>query len=121
VTERHGRELLGELCGETVAMTRKFWGKGPTKCRASWAGPDAILILLSDGFTAAEQTVSEAGHADEVIAFRSAYHEAMNDRMIALVERVTDRSVRAALSADHTNPDITALVFVLEPEDLAAS
>jgi uncharacterized protein YbcI len=116
VPERPGGEILGALCGEIVAMTHKHWGKGPTKCRASWAGSDALLILLADGFTAAEQTVTAAGREDEVRAFRSVYHDAMNARMIELVERLTGRKVRAALNASHVDPDLTALVFVMESD-----
>jgi uncharacterized protein YbcI len=117
VPERPSGELLGVLCGEIVAMTHKHWGKGPTKCRASWAGPDAILVMLADGFTPAEQTVAAAGREHEVMAFRSVYHEAMNDLMIELVERLTGRSVVAGLNASHVNPDLTALVFVLASEE----
>jgi uncharacterized protein YbcI len=116
VPDRSGGEALGALCGEIVAMTHRHWGKGPTKCRASWAGSDALLILLADGFTSAEQTVTAAGRESDVMAFRTAYHEAMNERMIELVERLTGRSVRAALNASHVDPDLTALVFVMDPE-----
>jgi uncharacterized protein YbcI len=115
VSDRHDGELLGELCSETVALTRRHWGKGPTKCRATWAGPDTILILLGDGLTAAEQTVSDAGHEDDVMAFRGLYHDAMNQRMTELVEHRTGRPVRAAMNASHADPDLTALIFVLEP------
>lgn len=108
-------EMLGELCTEMVALTRRHSGKGPTKCRAAWAGPDTILVLLGDGLTAAEHTVSAAGHEDEVMALRGRYHDAMNERMTELVEQQTGRSVRAAMNASHADPDLTALIFVLEP------
>jgi uncharacterized protein YbcI len=119
MTERTPGEVLGELCGETVAITRRHWGKGPTKCRAAWAGPDTLLMMLSDGLTAAEQTVRNAGHEREVMAFRGLYHEAMSDRIVDLVERLTARKVRAAMNASHADPDLTALVFVLETDDPA--
>jgi uncharacterized protein YbcI len=114
--ERSG-EMLGVLCGEIVALTHRHWGKGPTKCKASWAGPDVILVLLADGFTAAEETVAAAGHEDEVMAFRSVYHGAMDARMAELVQRLTGRVVEASLNASHVDPDLTALVFVLAPAD----
>jgi uncharacterized protein YbcI len=113
-SERPGAEALGALCSETVALMHRFWGKGPTKCRASWAGPDALLIVLADGFTAAEQTVVEAGHERDVMAFRSIFHDVMNERMTEIVERLTARSVEAAMSASHAAPDLTALVFVFK-------
>lgn len=119
MTEHTPGEVLGELCGETVAMTRRHWGKGPTKCRAAWAGPDTLVLMLADGLTAAEQTVRGAGHEREVIAFRGLYHEAMNDRMTDLVERLTGRRVRAAMNGSHADPDLTALIFVFEPQDPA--
>jgi uncharacterized protein YbcI len=121
MTERTAGELLSELCGETVAITRRHWGKGPTKCRAAWAGPDTLVLMLSDGLTAAEQTVRSAGGEEAVMSFRGLYHEAMNDRMIDLVERLTSRPVRAAMNASHADPDLTALLFVFEPEGPAQS
>jgi uncharacterized protein YbcI len=116
MSDPRGGNLLGELCTATVALTRRHSGKGPTKCRAAWAGPDAILILLGDGLTAAEQTVSDAGHEHDVLALRGRYHDAMNERMSELVERRTSRSVHAAMHASHADPDLTALIFVLEPQ-----
>jgi uncharacterized protein YbcI len=108
-------ELLGTLCGETVALMHRLWGKGPTKCRAFWAGPDTLLVVLADGFTAAEQTAIAAGREREALAFRGALHEVMDDRMKEIVERLSGRTVEAAMSASHTSPDLTALVFVLAP------
>jgi uncharacterized protein YbcI len=116
VPDRPGGELLAALCGETVALMRRYWGKGPTKCRAFAAGHDTILLLLADGFTAAEQTVSDAGHAEKVIAFRSTYHDVMNEKMTEIVERLFGRRVQAAMNASHASPDLTALIFVLAPE-----
>lgn len=106
-------EVLGALCGETVALMHRLSGKGPTKCRAFWAGPDLLLVVLADGLTTVEQSVAAAGHEREAAAFRGLFHEVVEKELTKVVERLTERSVEAAMSASHAAPDLTALVFVL--------
>ena len=106
-------EILGALCGETVALMHRLSGKGPTKCRAFWAGPDMLLLVLADGLTTVEQTVAAAGHESEAAGFRRLFQEVAEKELTDVVERLTERPVEAAMSASHAAPDLTALVFVL--------
>jgi uncharacterized protein YbcI len=109
--------MLVELCNGVVHLLREFAGKGPSKCKAHWAGHDMLVILLGGGFTAAEQTLFDAGRGGSV---RDAQHElqdVLETRMKALVEDLTDRTVLAFMSASHQAPDLRVELFVLEPDE----
>jgi uncharacterized protein YbcI len=105
--------MLGALCGETVALMHRLSGKGPTKCRAFWAGPDMLLVVLADGLTTVEQTVAAAGHERGAAAFRGLFQEVAEKELTEVVERLTERDVEAVMSTSHAGPDLTAFVFVL--------
>lgn len=113
---RDGR-TLDQLTREMVLLIKQFYGKGPTKARTDWVGEDALVCLMGGGFTAAEQTLYEAGRADVVQDVRHAFQLAMEDRLRAMVQRVTHRKVIAFMSTQHQSPDLIVEMFVLEPLD----
>jgi len=100
-----------------VVLFRDFLGKGPDRCKAYWAGNDALVVLLVGGYTVAEQTLFEAGQGAAVQASRDALHKTLAARMRETVESLTGRKVTALLSASHQDPDLSAELFVLEPEE----
>ena len=110
-------ETLDELTRELVSLLKQFYGKGPTKARTEWVGDDALVCLMGGGFTAAEQTLYEAGRADAVQDVRHAFQLAMEDRLREMVQQVTGRNVVAFLSAQHQRPDLIVEMFVLEPRE----
>lgn len=108
----HGQTLV-QLCNGVVQLLREFAGKGPTRCKAYWAGRDVLVILLSGGFTAADQTLFDAGRGGSVRDSQHALQDALEIRMKALVEDLTDRTVLAFMSASHQSPDLRVEIFVL--------
>ena len=100
-----------------VGIFRDFLGKGPERCKSYWAGSDMLVILLGGGFTVAEQTLFEAGRGQAVQDSRHALQQTLAQRMTATVEELTGRKVVAFLSASHQGPDLSAEIFVLEPEE----
>jgi len=109
--------MLVQLCNGVVHLLREFAGKGPKKCKAHWAGRDLLVILLSGGFTAADQTLFDAGRGGAVRDSQHALQDALEIRMKALVEDLTDRTVLAFMSASHQAPDLRVELFVLEPDE----
>jgi len=61
-----------------------------------------------------------AGNDDAVLRLRRAFQDAMSDDLIAAVERLTQRSVHAFMSANHTEPDAAAEIFILDGEARAS-
>jgi uncharacterized protein YbcI len=97
-----------------VALYKEHYGKGPTKCR-TFLDRDLVVVLLRGGFTAAEQTLLEAGRWQEVRDARTAWQEAMREKFNQQVEELTGRSVEAFMSTSHHDPDLTLEVFTLKP------
>ncbi|HEY7934360.1 MAG TPA: Na-translocating system protein MpsC family protein [Solirubrobacteraceae bacterium] len=110
-----GGQLLITLCNGLVGLFREFAGRGPSKCKAHWAGRDLIVVILRGGFTTAEQTLYEAGQGMAVRDSQHALSDVLEMKMTELVQNVTARKVQAFMSASHQDPDLRALLFVLEP------
>ncbi len=110
-------ELLAAIATGITALTKQHAGKGPTKCRAYWGGSDLLVVLMGGGFTAAEQTLYDAGRGGTVRDARLAYQDTMAQRMTQLVEELVGRRVVAFMSASHQEPDLAAELFVFEPQE----
>ncbi len=107
--------MLSALSSALVRLFRDFMGKGPDRCKSYWAGSDMLVILLSGGYTLAEQTLFEAGHGSAVQLSRAALQETLAERMRSTVEELSGREVVAFMSASHQDPDLSAEIFVLQP------
>jgi len=116
-TTLEGGQLLVALSGAMVALFRDFLGKGPERCKSYWAGRDLLVILLGGGYTVAEQTLYDAGQGQAVQNSRHALQNTLAARMQGTVEDLTGRKVIAFMSASHQDPDLSAELFVLEPEE----
>ncbi len=115
-----GGQLLTAVSSALVTIFRDFTGKGPERCRAHWAGSDNLVILLSGGYTTAERTLFDAGQGALVQDSRRALQQTLADRMTREVENLTGRRVVAFMSASHQQPDLSAEIFVLEPDGTEA-
>jgi uncharacterized protein YbcI len=103
-----------------VALFKEHMGRGPTDCR-SYLEPDLVIVVLSGGYTAAERTLFEAGRWYEVQQARLAWQDSMEVRFVETIERLTHRTVRAFLSANRQDADLTIELFVLAPDHPPAS
>jgi uncharacterized protein YbcI len=88
-------------------------GRGPTKARTTIDG-ETVVVILQDAMTKAEQSLVDAGRHAEVLQLRRTFQETMRHDLIAVVERLTARSVQAFMSANHVAPDAAAEVFLLD-------
>src|SRR6478672_4120656 len=110
-----GGELRHELSNAMVGLFKQYFGRGPTDCR-TYLEPDLVIVVLGGGYTAAEQTLFEAGRWHEVREARTAWQDTMELRFIETIERLTQRTVRAFLSANRQDAGVTVELFVLESE-----
>lgn len=104
------------LSNRMVILFRDFLGKGPERCKSYWAGPDLLVIVLDGGYTVAEQTLYDAGEGQAVQDSRHMLQRTLASRMRTTVEELTGRTVVAFMSASHQSPDLSAELFVLQPE-----
>src|SRR3712207_2064311 len=98
MSEGTGEQGL-QISNSLVGLMKEFFGKGPTKVRTYFAGPDLIVTVMGGGHTRVEQTLYESGRADAVILHRMAFQSAMEDKLREAVEGVTGRKVIAFMSA----------------------
>lgn len=113
--QTEGGQALTAIADAITRLLREFAGKGPTHCKAHKAGDDLLVVMLSGGFTVAEQTLFEGGHGDSVREARWALQDTLEARMTAVVEELTGRKVVAFMNASHQDPDLSVEIFVLGP------
>lgn len=107
---------LGAVSREMVRLFKEQFGRGPTRARAHWAGPDTVVCVLEDTLTPAERKLVELGEHQAVREMRMALQHATVPEFCAPVEGITGRKVRAFTSALDTVADGLALeVWVLHP------
>jgi len=116
-----GGQLLLEISNAIVRVYRDCAGKGPSSCKAYWAGRDSLLVMMRGGFSVAEQMLYEGGHGNVV---RESWHklqDLLEGRLTAMVAELSGREVIAFMSSTHQGPDLMAQVFVLAPGDREGS
>lgn len=103
--------LVSQLSRETVQLHARLYGRGPTKAR-SYVQGDYAVCILEEIFTTAERTLIEAGSGEHVSETRRKFQEAVKDEFIALVERITGRTVRVFLSQVDIDANLAIEFFV---------
>jgi uncharacterized protein YbcI len=114
----HGGPLRQELSNAIVALFKEFFGRGPADCR-TYLEPDLVVVVMTGGYYAAEQTLFEGGKWHEVRSARMSWQDTMERRFIETIERLTRRRVKAFMSANHQSPDVTVELFLLERDETA--
>ncbi len=109
--------LMSSLSNEMVRLYKEQFGRGPTKVRSHWAGPDTIVVLLEDTLSPAERNLVKMGEHQRLRDLRMFFQYATVREFCEPVERLTGRKVRAFLSAIDTEVSgLAAELFVMHPE-----
>lgn len=108
-----GGELNAAITREIVKIHTAAIGRGPKKSYSFHNG-DALVTVLLEVLTRAEQTLIAHGESDSVRDARRLSQRAMADQMVAAVERLTDRRVVAFMGDNHLDPDMAVEVFILD-------
>jgi uncharacterized protein YbcI len=112
--ERDGL-LLSEVSNAMVRLYKERFGRGPTRVRTSYAGPDLLVSLLEETLTPTERKLAELGEYERVRDTRSVLARATEGELVEVVEQITGRRVRSYMSAMDPEHDAACEVFVLEP------
>ena len=106
-----------QISNEMVRLYKEQFGRGPTKARTNWAGPDVLLTVLEDTLTPAERNLVKLGEHQRLRDLRMFFQYASIKEFCAPVERLTGRKVRSFHSSIDTKADGMSMeVFVLHPE-----
>jgi uncharacterized protein YbcI len=112
--DRRGLELQ-EITNAMVRLYKELFGRGPTKARTDYAGPDTIVATVQNSLTTAERAMVSLGEHHRVREIRMLFQHASERDFIDAVERITGRKVWAFVSGTNTEQDVSAEVFYLEP------
>jgi uncharacterized protein YbcI len=107
--------LRQDISTAMVSLYKEYFGRGPTRCR-TYLHPELVIVVLGGGYSAAEQTLLEAGKWYEVRQARLIWQDSMQARFVDAIEKLTGRSVGAFMSANRQDPDLAVEMFVLESE-----
>ena len=120
-TAREARTtILMEVSNAMVRLYKEQFGRGPTKTRSYWAGPDAIACLLEDTLTPAERNLAQMGQHQRLRDMRLFFQYATLTGFCEPVEEITGRKVRSFHSSIDTKVDglaVETFIFYSEGED----
>src|SRR5688500_10346717 len=81
--------VLLELSNTMVRLHKEQFGRGPTKARSYWAGPDALTCFLEDTFTPAERNLVKMGEHQRMRDTRMFFQHASVREFCEPVEEIT--------------------------------
>jgi uncharacterized protein YbcI len=106
---------LQEVTNAMVRIYKDLLGRGPTRARCAYAGPDTLIATLEDSLTPSERHLIAMGEHRKVRDTRALLQEASEHTFVETVERTTGRRVRALVSGIDTQRDVSTEVFYLAP------
>jgi uncharacterized protein YbcI len=106
--------VRAEISREMVHLYKELFGRGPTKVRTEFAGPDTVICTLRESLTPAEQAMAKMGEHQRLRDTRAIFQHSTEDKFRGVVERILDRRVEAFVSGIDTEEDVSSEVFYLE-------
>jgi len=104
-----------EVSNAMVRLYKDLFGRGPTKSRSSYAGPNLIVTTLENSLTRIERTMADAGEHERLRDLRMHFQYLGEDDFVGAVEGITGRKVRAFVTGIDTKHDVASELFYLEP------
>jgi uncharacterized protein YbcI len=111
-----GEPLLAAVSEAMVSMHERYHGRVPATAKSLMMGDDLLACVMGGVYTDVEKTLIELQRTTMVQETRSAFQEAMQQKFIDAVERLSGRRVLAFISKQHVGPDLEVELFVLAPE-----
>jgi uncharacterized protein YbcI len=113
--------VRAEISREMVRLYKEQFGRGPTKTKTDFAGPDIVVCTLEDSFTPAERRLAEMEEHQRLRDTRLYFQHATKGDFIEVIEKILSRKVRAFNSSIDTHTDVSIEVFHLEPATTESS
>lgn len=109
-----GEPLLAAVTESMVALHERYHHRPPGSAKSQLLGGDLLAVVMAEVYTDVEKTLIELQRGRQVREIRSAFQQAMEQRFIAEVERLSGREVDLFVSDSHVGPDIEIELFVLK-------
>lgn len=110
-----GDRLLAAVTEAMVELHRRYYHRRPVSAKTRMLGDDLLACVLGGVYTDVEKTMIELQRAPTVRDTRNAFQNAMQQKFIKEVERLSGRGVVAFISDSHIGPDIEVELFMLTP------
>jgi uncharacterized protein YbcI len=111
------QSVLMAISNEMVRLYKERFGRGPTKTRTHWVGPDVVAVLLEDTLTPVERSLVAMGEHQRLRDLRTFFQYATVPGFCEPIERLTGRKVRAFISGIDTEVGgVSTEMFFLHPE-----
>ncbi len=108
--------VLMQISNEMVRVYKELFGRGPTKVRTHWAGPDTVVSVLENTLTPVERNLVKLGEHARLRDLRTFFQYSAVKDFCEPVERITGRKVRAFHSSVDTHVEGMAIeAFNLHP------
>src|SRR3954447_22709012 len=95
MTDAPAQSMLTATSNALVKLHKEQFGRGPTTARSYFAGPDALVCVLSEALLPAELKMVELGQDVRVRESRLAFQTATESEFVKAVELIVERKVRA--------------------------
>ena len=109
--------VLAAISNAMVRLHKDQFGRGPTRARTEWAGPDQLVVTLEDTLTPVERRLRAMGEHERLRDTRLLFQYAAQAELTGVVEELTGRRVRAFVSGLDTRTDVACEVFILAPQN----
>ena len=110
-----GDELLVAVTDAMVEFHQRYHDRSPVVGKAVLLGEELLACVLGGVDSDVEKTMVDLQGATILQETRSPFQEEMQDRFIAMVQRLSGRGVRAFISNSRLDPDIEIELFMLKP------
>ena len=108
--------ILSSISNDMVGLYKEYFGRGPTKARTSWAGPDTLVCVLEDTLSPAERNLVKMHEHQRLRDTRMFFQYATVREFCTPIEHFTGRKVRAFISGIDTEANgLATELFVLHP------
>ena len=92
-SQQNGSTELAQLSNAMVRLYKELFGRGPTKTKTSYAGPDLIVSTLENSLTQIERTMAAAGDHRRLRELRIDLQYTAEPDFVGAVEQITGRKV----------------------------
>ena len=111
-----GDAMLAGVTDAMVTLHERYHHRAPVTAKTQLLGGDLLACVLGGVYTDVEMTMIELQRTTIVQETRSAFQNAMQQKFISEIERLSGRDVLAFISNHHVGPDMEIELFLLRPE-----
>jgi uncharacterized protein YbcI len=110
-----GDDLLAAVTDAMVELHLRYHHRAPATAKTLLLGEDLIACVLGGVYTDVEKTMIELERTTVVHDTRNTFQNAMQEKFVGAVERLSGRRVLSFISNHHVGPDLEIKLFLLEP------